>query len=309
MNNRITWLDIAKGIVIILMIIGHTGIPHSVSNIIFAFHMPFFFVASGITTDFTKDTFSVFVARKFKTLGIPFVIYSSVNLILWPIVKGDNYCTYIKEWVINGWGGVALWFIPVLFFSLILAKSIYLLKSKRMKFITVVFFVLISGFLCYYNVYLPWNLSVVPFATFFIIIGDLTKSHLLQLSSLSGRYIYATFVAFIFMSVISQYWRLDMAYNAILPVIPKVFAALCGCFFVAKVSIFLEKHDCKFMSRAFQKIGKETYLILAFSQIIIFFTNTYLKVNVVEKYILLTIVLVLITLFKNKALKAYKIKS
>ena len=70
--DRIQWLDVAKGIVIILMILGHTGLPRYVSNVIFAFHMPFFFVASGLTTMFEKYSFECFCWKKFKTLGIPF---------------------------------------------------------------------------------------------------------------------------------------------------------------------------------------------------------------------------------------------
>ena len=53
-NNIITkrkevWCDSAKGIVILLMIIGHMPnyIPHAVREIIYSFHMPFFFIISG----------------------------------------------------------------------------------------------------------------------------------------------------------------------------------------------------------------------------------------------------------------------
>ena len=88
--NRIEWLDVAKGIVIILMILGHTSIPHYVSNVIFSFHMPFFFLASGLTTKFHIFSFDRFSRNKLKTLGIPFVIYSAVNLVLWPIAEGGG---------------------------------------------------------------------------------------------------------------------------------------------------------------------------------------------------------------------------
>ena len=44
---RLKWLDIAKGITIILMVIGHTSIPDPFSRFIYAFHMPLFFLVSG----------------------------------------------------------------------------------------------------------------------------------------------------------------------------------------------------------------------------------------------------------------------
>lgn len=46
-NNRVAWLDIAKGMAIILMVLGHTSIPAVASNFIYAFHMPLFFIALG----------------------------------------------------------------------------------------------------------------------------------------------------------------------------------------------------------------------------------------------------------------------
>ena len=47
-KKRIEWVDISKGIAIILMIIGHSGIPHFLNNWIYSFHMPFFFFISGV---------------------------------------------------------------------------------------------------------------------------------------------------------------------------------------------------------------------------------------------------------------------
>lgn len=48
-ENRIDWVDISKGLGIILVIIGHCvylgGLIH---NWIFSFHMPLFFILSGI---------------------------------------------------------------------------------------------------------------------------------------------------------------------------------------------------------------------------------------------------------------------
>ena len=46
--QRIQWIDIAKGISIFLVIIGHTA-PFGIleRNIIFSFHMPLFFILSG----------------------------------------------------------------------------------------------------------------------------------------------------------------------------------------------------------------------------------------------------------------------
>lgn len=41
-DKRSVWLDVAKGITIILMVLGHSSIPDGLSRFIYAFHMPLF---------------------------------------------------------------------------------------------------------------------------------------------------------------------------------------------------------------------------------------------------------------------------
>jgi len=67
-ENRIVWIDIAKGIAIILMVIGHSTIPSWLSSFIWTFHMPLFFIASGWTTKKGMYSNSEFLKRKVKNL-------------------------------------------------------------------------------------------------------------------------------------------------------------------------------------------------------------------------------------------------
>lgn len=75
-KERIDWIDIAKGLGIILVVIGHMPIPSNVSYWIFSFHMPLFFLVDGL---FCKDyeLFSVehkrFLGRAFLRLILPYV--------------------------------------------------------------------------------------------------------------------------------------------------------------------------------------------------------------------------------------------
>lgn len=48
MKERETYIDIAKGIGIILVVIGHLhGINHIIHDFFYLFHMPLFFIISG----------------------------------------------------------------------------------------------------------------------------------------------------------------------------------------------------------------------------------------------------------------------
>lgn len=73
MNNiRIDWIDLTKGIAIFLMVCGHTSIPLPISNWIWSFHMPLFFIISGILFNATKyPNFNLFIKKRGETLIIP----------------------------------------------------------------------------------------------------------------------------------------------------------------------------------------------------------------------------------------------
>lgn len=47
-SNRIEEVDISKGIGMVLVITGHLCVSSSLRNFIYSFHMPLFFILSGI---------------------------------------------------------------------------------------------------------------------------------------------------------------------------------------------------------------------------------------------------------------------
>ena len=87
---RLQWLDIAKGLTIILMVLGHTSIPEFASKFIWAFHMPLFFIASGWTTNQKKKNLVAFTSHKFRTIMIPFFVYSAIVLTIEKIALGGG---------------------------------------------------------------------------------------------------------------------------------------------------------------------------------------------------------------------------
>ena len=54
MNNRIKWIDNAKGCAIILVLLGHFLSCTKLTAIIYAFHMPLFFFLSGYVFSLRK---------------------------------------------------------------------------------------------------------------------------------------------------------------------------------------------------------------------------------------------------------------
>ena len=140
MKNRIDWIDISKGILIILVVLGHSQISTLLKILINSFHMPAFFILSGITFK-SSINFNKFVKKKFFSLIMPYLIFSFI-MILYQLTKAFLFSGY-KFDIISGLvsivlpisGRVAtsvygLWFLPCLFLTEILAYFIFKSKEK-----------------------------------------------------------------------------------------------------------------------------------------------------------------------------------
>lgn len=278
------------------MIIGHSSIPRLISNWIYAFHMPLFFIASGITTDWSKYSIYYFIKKKANSLLLPFFVYSVISAILLKL-------TGIWEIDLSqGWIGYALWFVPVLFVSLIFAKLIFCLKGFQFFFIFILLPIL-SELLYHKNIILPWNMSSVSYAIFFIILGNLFERFILNYFKLNY---FVFLISFLLSFIISNHWRLDMASNHVCPIILLTISAISGTLFIFHFSILIEQKFQR-LSSLFQIIGKETFLIIAFSQIIIQELNLYFQINTYIKYFLLIVILIFIKFIKDYLLKYSKL--
>lgn len=81
--------DILKGIGIIMMIAGYTGLLSSLRIDVYvgAFYMPMFFFVSGYFLQIEKYTVGNYLYRKVKQLLIPYVIWSFFHLTLWLLAR------------------------------------------------------------------------------------------------------------------------------------------------------------------------------------------------------------------------------
>ena len=69
--NRIVYIDIIKGIAIILVIMGHVlSDPSLLRNAIYTFHMPLFFIISGYFLKFKSENA---FRKNFRSLLVPYL--------------------------------------------------------------------------------------------------------------------------------------------------------------------------------------------------------------------------------------------
>ena len=191
MKRRIEWVDIAKGICLIAVILGHMG--NVVFNFVYSFHLPTFFMLSGYTlrkSDITYD----YLKKKFCRLMIPYfitcvavvgmdVINSMVEECDVSICTITNiiYCGIVKTFfgagvslnfgsIELGMGIGAIWFLPALFFALIFTQLILRLQSKTIQIALSVTMFMFSAMMAKV-IWLPFSILAAMFSVPFILIG------------------------------------------------------------------------------------------------------------------------------------------
>ena len=135
-KNRLDYIDRAKGILIILVVIGHIWQSGPVFNTIYVFHMPAFFVISGLLLGITKSYrkgFGSFFLRRLFAFGIPFLFIELLGVLTDIIRRGVtlNWKGYVFNTLSLHYNDHNLWFIVSLFLvELIFAALALLLRRK-----------------------------------------------------------------------------------------------------------------------------------------------------------------------------------
>lgn len=80
--KRLNFIDVAKGIGIILVVLGHCLAYENQNKLfmmIYSFHMPFFFFLSGFL--FKDKSYETYLSGKLKTLLFPMIFFQALNII------------------------------------------------------------------------------------------------------------------------------------------------------------------------------------------------------------------------------------
>lgn len=168
--------DMVKGIGIILMVLGHSGIPNSIHDFIYLFHMGLFFFVSGYFLKLPKNyenikwqqDYYVFIKKKLKALWLPFVGYGLFFLALHNVfydlllVKDSySFSEFLKELFsilifkdVEPFVG-PFWFLRSLFTGLVVTYIIIHMKKMENQLVVVLVLYSVGHYLSYKEVILP----------------------------------------------------------------------------------------------------------------------------------------------------------
>lgn len=143
-NKRLTYLDLAKGIGIILVVLGHLEyISEDIRGFIYAFHMPLFFVISGILMALKNETdydYKILFKKKALALLVPYMWFSLLyipidimNVFIHHIDMNTFLFNIISSIIFSGVG--VLWFLPALFIAE--AGAFIIFKTLKRSYIII----------------------------------------------------------------------------------------------------------------------------------------------------------------------------
>lgn len=187
--NRLIFIDNAKGIGIILMILGHiSNIPDIIHGWIYSFHMPLFFFISGYL--FNKDKYpniKGYVMLKFNRLIVPyfgmaficyfimvFLLGKYENAFKW--ILGILYSRGTVEWMPNC---SPLWFLTCLFVVEIIIYNVIKNMKKDIYIFIIIIILGLLGTIVYKFILikLPWNIDTAIIASIFSLVGFLVRKY------------------------------------------------------------------------------------------------------------------------------------
>ena len=188
-SKRIEWVDIAKGVAIVLVCLGHRDVPEGMCVWIYSFHLPLFFFLAGYTTRFESyASFGAYAMRKVRVLLVPYFIFGL-------LYKTIGFCfNYLYSHAAVDFGAEALillrgsdvgplWFIPPLFVVEVVSYVLNLLPKGK----TVV--VILSSFggyamtLAFPSICFFWRLNIAFISLFFF-----WFARFLRYSRINGRF-------------------------------------------------------------------------------------------------------------------------
>lgn len=282
MVKRINWLDISKGIGILLVIVGHMNINSTFRYLIFSFHMPLFFFISGILFNQEKYfNIKFLVIKRSKSLLIPYLLYSLLVVVTFFLVLDSSFYAGLIS-ILKGTGGPSpMWFVACLFLTEIFAFC--LLKiNKFHNVILLLIFLFISGYiLSVLKIEIIFNINVCFISLLFYLVGYHYKHSFQSLYNREGKLSIILFLLIINIGSVLIYKSLethhvDMLDNHIGNPFLFITGSFSGIFLIIEISKLIKN------SKLLTFFGRNTLHILGLHTVIPAILNQTIYIYMAE---------------------------
>ena len=198
-NDRVQWIDFAKGFAIILVVAAHVMPKNDINDLMSAFRMPFFFVMAGYLLNAEKwgRRWQEFKSKLYRRLLLPYFLSNFLWYPIWFIA-----CYLLGDLAIQNWTqrnqlgaflaifignnynlGVVLllyplWFLPCLLYAeLIYLKLHNYFGARTSAFLKAIFILSAAGYVLGFFLHLPLGIDIAFAVQIFILAGRLIKKY------------------------------------------------------------------------------------------------------------------------------------
>lgn len=165
-GKRLSYLDILRGIGIILVVFAHIYINnHVVYDWIYSFHMPLFFLAAGMV--YKEKAIWIDLKRRIQTIVLPYFCFGIPTLIYWQLIErkfrdsDEDFMTAVFGLVSGQYDYLAfnvhLWFLPCFFIVVTLFNVFVHIGGRR--FAVIVSIIMSLSYIIVPLPALPWGID------------------------------------------------------------------------------------------------------------------------------------------------------
>lgn len=268
-------MDIAKGIAILLVIIGHTvKFGSTTRNFIFSFHMPLFFLLSGYTYRLAENrqAFWLHIRKGITHLVLPCILISGITIFVqWEMGSSHSFSAigmiarrigdafwWASGVEVHGHPGLgAMWFLLSMFWAKIFLDGIHLIFPHEDTGYIYTFLGILGIFLGLKGKWLPQNMDVTCLVVFFMYLGMVWRTYAVQIKE---------YEKVLFFSAVSI-WLICLHFNIYIELAGRsypylaisIIEAVCGSYaFCCFCSALTANRS---ISRIWQWIGMHTMMI------------------------------------------------
>ena len=270
-KKRIDYFDIAKGIGIILMILGHMSLQDKyLKNFIYSFHMPLFFIISGYF--FKERDNKQCLKNIFKKLIIPYIL-TCIFIIFYKVFRlilDGNFSEIANT--IKVWGLASLYgsgsreefgikFIGAIWFLLALATATYIMNliyKQKYRYLWV-FLIAYVGYKTSSYIWLPFSIQAGMVALLFLYTGILIKEY--NFFNIKVPFILYIFLVCIMIFCTIYCGELKMVSNYYNDGLMNIIGGVSGTFLCIKFSMLIDRY-LRVIKKCFIFIGKNSLLCM-----------------------------------------------
>ncbi len=275
-RSRTRFIDIARCIGIIAIILGHLSVPE-IHRVVYTFNVPLFFLITGYFIN-EKAPLRQFIKRRFKTLIVPYLITCVALIIIavfGAVISKGNPMEQGWLWLYAGVYGAGynwyepffissvgpIWFLWATFFSGLILKL--LLKTKPVIRMLAVVTLFAIGYFSSFIIWLPLSFQAGLCGTLYVYLGYLfskSKDAAKELNKESKLFfILIAFAVWIsFMVDFKTYWMVICDFGR---GITDIFGSVCACIAVFAISYLIDKY-LKHTSKLLSYIGENSIFIV-----------------------------------------------